>query len=60
MTIKRVGSQPSAQGPPEWFTGAVRTIRCFRQPIRHLCRALASLLSRVRGLHGIRIRSARP
>ena len=24
MEIKRSGSQPSAKGPPEWFTGSVR------------------------------------
>jgi len=24
MEIKRSGSQPSAKGPAEWFTGAVR------------------------------------
>ena len=24
MDIKRIGSQPSARGPAEWFTGAVR------------------------------------
>jgi quercetin dioxygenase-like cupin family protein len=24
MDIKRSGSQPSAKGPPEWFTGVVR------------------------------------
>ena len=24
MNIKRSGSQPSAKGPPEWFTGSVR------------------------------------
>jgi hypothetical protein len=27
MEIKRVGSQPSAKGPSEWFTGTVRWIR---------------------------------
>ena len=24
MDIKRIGSHPSAKGPPEWFTGTVR------------------------------------
>jgi quercetin dioxygenase-like cupin family protein len=24
MEIKRIGSQPSNQGPPDWFTGTVR------------------------------------
>ena len=32
MEIKRVGSQPSAKGPPEWFTGAVRVDRLFQAP----------------------------
>jgi len=32
MDIKRVGSQPSAKGPSEWFTGAVRIDRLFQAP----------------------------
>ncbi|MGB9653871.1 MAG: cupin domain-containing protein, partial [Pseudolabrys sp.] len=24
MDIKRIGSQPSGRGPPDWFTGTVR------------------------------------
>jgi len=34
MEIKRVGSQPSAKGPSEWFTGRFASIRFFRHPIR--------------------------
>src|SRR5436853_7333436 len=30
MDIKRVGSQPSAKGPAEWFTGAVRIDPLFQ------------------------------
>jgi quercetin dioxygenase-like cupin family protein len=30
MEIKRVGSQPSTKGPPEWFTGNVRIDPLFR------------------------------
>lgn len=30
MEIKRVGSQPSTKGPPEWFTGAVRIHPLFQ------------------------------
>ena len=32
MDIKRVGSQPSARGPAEWFTGTVRIDPLFQAP----------------------------
>lgn len=32
MEIKRVGSQPSAKGPSEWFTGIVRIDPLFQAP----------------------------
>jgi quercetin dioxygenase-like cupin family protein len=32
MEITRVGSQPSAKGPSEWFTGAVRIDAPFQRP----------------------------
>ncbi|MGA8529426.1 MAG: cupin domain-containing protein [Acidobacteriaceae bacterium] len=32
MEIKRVGTQPSAQGPSDWFTGAVRIDAPFQAP----------------------------
>jgi quercetin dioxygenase-like cupin family protein len=32
MDITRAGSQPSAKGPAEWFTGAVRIDRLFQAP----------------------------
>ena len=32
MDIKRVGSQPSAKGPSEWFTGTVRIDPLFQAP----------------------------
>jgi hypothetical protein len=32
MHIKRVGSQPSAKGPAEWFTGTVRIDPLFQAP----------------------------
>ena len=32
MQITRAGSQPSAKGPSEWFTGAVRIDRLFTAP----------------------------
>ena len=30
MDIKRAGSQPSAKGPAEWFTGTVRIDPLFQ------------------------------
>jgi quercetin dioxygenase-like cupin family protein len=32
MDIKRIGSEPSAKGPAEWFTGTVRIDRLFTAP----------------------------
>src|SRR6201994_4725870 len=32
MEIKRVGSQPSARGPADWFTGTVRIDPLFQAP----------------------------
>jgi quercetin dioxygenase-like cupin family protein len=32
MEITRVGSQPSAQGPADWFTGTVRVDSLFQRP----------------------------
>ncbi len=32
MEIKRIGSQPSAKGPDDWFTGAVRMDSLFSAP----------------------------
>ena len=32
MNIKRVGSQPSAKGPADWFTGTVRIDPLFSSP----------------------------
>lgn len=32
MDIKRVGSQPSAKGPADWFTGPVRIDPLFQSP----------------------------
>jgi quercetin dioxygenase-like cupin family protein len=32
MDIKRIGSQPSAKGPSEWFTGTVRIDPLFQAP----------------------------
>ena len=32
MDIKRVGTQPSAKGPSDWFTGTVRIDPLFQAP----------------------------
>ncbi len=32
MEIKRVGTQPSSQGPSDWFTGTVRIDPLFQAP----------------------------
>ncbi|MEO6210635.1 MAG: cupin domain-containing protein [Gemmatimonadaceae bacterium] len=32
MQIKRIGSQPSAEGPADWFTGTVRIDALFAAP----------------------------
>src|ERR1700678_1780656 len=32
MNIARVGTEPSAKGPPEWFTGTVRIDPLFQAP----------------------------
>jgi quercetin dioxygenase-like cupin family protein len=32
MEIKRAGSQPSAKGPVDWFTGSVRIDSLFQSP----------------------------
>jgi quercetin dioxygenase-like cupin family protein len=32
MEIKRVGSQPSTKGPPDWFTGTVRIDPLIQAP----------------------------
>jgi hypothetical protein len=34
MEIKRIGSQPSGKGPPEYFTGAVASTRSSKPPSR--------------------------
>ena len=59
MEIKRVGSQPSAKGPSEWFTGTVRIDPLFQAPDPPLFKGLALRSSRARELHGTLIRSAR-
>jgi len=34
MEIKRVGTQPSAKGPSEWFTGTVRIDPLFQASLK--------------------------
>lgn len=43
MDIKRAGSQPSAKGPADWFTGTVRIDPLF--PVREPARAAANAVT---------------
>lgn len=43
MDIKRAGSQPSAKGPSDWFTGTVRIDPLF--PVREPARAAANTVT---------------
>ena len=43
MDIKRAGSQPSAKGNPDWFTGTVRIDPLFQAPAP--ARAVAALVT---------------
>ena len=43
MDIKRAGSQPSARGPADWFTGTVRIDPLF--PVREPARAAANTVT---------------
>jgi len=56
MEIKRTGTQPSAKGPADWFTGTVRIDPLFQAPVP----ARASLLSPVRGPRGTPTRLGKP
>jgi quercetin dioxygenase-like cupin family protein len=42
MELKRAGSQPSAKGPAQWFTGTVRIdpLNAPPGPARHSCAAV--------------------
>ena len=42
MELKRAGSQPSQQGPADWFTGTVRIdpLNTATEPARHSCAAV--------------------
>lgn len=43
MDIRRAGSQPSAKGPADWFTGTVRIDPLF--PVREPARAAANTVT---------------
>ena len=59
MEIKRNGSQPSAKGPADYFTGTVRIDPLFPRPILARTSAPTSPSNPVRGRHGTRIPSGR-
>jgi len=56
MEIKRIGSQPSAKGPAEYFTGTVRVDPLFQAPDPALVSAASVTFEPAQGLHGILIR----
>ena len=56
MDIKRVGTQPSAKGPADWFTSTVRVDPLFQAPDPALVSAACVTFSRTRELPGTRIR----
>ena len=64
MQIKRAGSQPSAKGPSDWFTGNVRIDPLFQAPdpafVEGASVTFEPRSSRVRAPRGIRIHSVRP
>ncbi len=60
MEIKRSGSQPSAQGPAEYFTGRVRIDPLFQAPEPARGLGASVLSSPARGRRGTSTRSARP
>ncbi len=59
MEIKRVGTQASAKGPADWFTGTVRIDPLFQANAQHAPALPVSRLSRARAPHGTPIRSVR-
>jgi hypothetical protein len=59
MDIKRSGSQPSAKGSSDWFTGTVRVDPLFDAPAPARVPAPASLSSPARERHGTLTRLVR-
>ena len=59
MEIRRVGSQPSAKGSPEWFTGTVRVDPLFEAPEPPRLSGASVTFEPAHALRGIRIRSVR-
>jgi quercetin dioxygenase-like cupin family protein len=51
MEIRRIGTQPSAKGPSEWFTGTVRIDPLFQAPDPALVQAASVTFEPARGLH---------
>jgi hypothetical protein len=59
MEIKRSGSQPSAKGPAEWFTGTARIDPLFDAPAPARAAGASVTLSPAPVRHGTRTRSVR-
>ena len=58
MEIKRNGTQPSAKGPADWFTGTVRIDPLFKAP--DPARVSGSSVTFEPGAHRLAHASARP
>ena len=59
MEIKKAGSQPSAKGPSEWFTGTVRIDPLISAPAPARAVGASVTFEPGAGQHGIRTRSVR-
>jgi hypothetical protein len=60
MEIKRVGTQPSAKGPSDWFTGTVRIDPLFQAPDPALVQGASVTFEPALGPLGTRIRWDKP
>jgi len=60
MEIKRNGTQPSGQGPEEYFTGTVRVDPLFESPDPARARGGSVTFEPVLDPHGTSILSGRP
>ena len=60
MEVKRKGTQPSAKGPADWFTGTVRIDPLFKAPDpARVSGSSVTFEPRARTAPGTRIRSVR-
>jgi hypothetical protein len=60
MDIKRSGTDPSAKGPSDWFTGTVRIDPLFSPPAPSQVSGALVTFDRVPAQHGTLTRLVRP